>query len=105
MLANTVMDIAPAVVLGGEGGELALVPGGALKVGRTRQQLRDGIGEKIDDVARELDAVLGRLLPPGALAEGPQRLLPAFRQPALAQTVEQSLFLQTQGRSRACQAS
>ena len=53
VLADAVMDVAAAAVLGGEGGELALVLRGALEVRRAGEQLRDGVGQQIDDVARE----------------------------------------------------
>ncbi|WFT82935.1 hypothetical protein QA634_14315 [Methylobacterium sp. CB376] len=52
------MDVAPAVVGGREDPEAALVLRRALKVGRTRDQFGDRLGEKVDDLARQLEAVL-----------------------------------------------
>src|SRR5204863_7937335 len=98
VLADAVMDVAAVTVLCREGTQTALVLRGALQVRRAGQQLRDGIGQQIQDVAGGLDTGLREPLLAGAAPERAQRRLPALRQAALAQAVERAAFVRRQRR-------
>ena len=77
MLADAVMDIATAVVRRREWREPALVLVAPSRSGAPEISSGYGLGQHVDDVAGQLDAGFGLLLPRGAFAERPAAAPPS----------------------------
>jgi hypothetical protein len=77
VLANAIVDVAATVISGGERSKAPPVLGCAFKVGCAGQELRDRIGERVNNVGGKLYAVFGGGLSKIAALERVQDALPA----------------------------